>query len=124
MNGVYTDEYPFSPFNRSPDLFLRPAKSGKPGNFPENAHGNITQLDISLSPIDLTPTPAPDDYVDPITKDDLEPAPEPAPPPPDPVAMSVSVSVKALTANLEALRKTVKWVGCIIAIVLFMLAIK
>ena len=54
------------------------------------------------------------------TDEDLEPTREPAPPPLDPVA----VSSKALTANLEALRKTVSWVGSIIAIVLFMLAIK
>lgn len=116
MTGVYTDEHPFSPFNRYMSLFLRPAKSGKPQDLPECAHGNITQLDFSLSQVHLTPIPEPEVFVD----EDPEPTPEPAPPPPDPVA----VSIKALTANLEALRKTVKWVGCIIAIVLFMLAIK
>lgn len=115
LNNLYTDEPPYVPFSREAHLFLRPDKRDNTINAPEIAFGWLEALGISLGAVVIAPPPElePDYEQDAREADVTDSAPQP----------TIQAS-QVVAARIDALRRTVKWVGGLITLALFLLLFK
>lgn len=110
LRDIYTDD-DWSPPSCSTDWFLRPGKGDNSIDSPEFAYGAVSSLVLSLESVDLRPQP--------------EAEPEPREDAPTEVEPDPGVAgLAAVGERIESLRKTVKWVGGLIALALLVLAFK
>lgn len=119
LNNLFTNEHPYAPPSRYERLFLRPRENDNSLKIPELAHGWLTEFDLGLCSVDLTPKAEsePEEEMNLTQNKVLKTS----------VEAEVSDKVQAslvLAAHLEALRRTIQWVGGAIAVALIFLVIK
>lgn len=116
LERIYSDDN-WAPPSAGSDWFLRPARSDNTLQFPEMAHGAITQLSLGLANVDLRPKSEPE--VDEPDVDDV----------PDMyddgmVPKQTLDAIKTLGTDIEKLTAAVKTVGWAIALGLLFLVLK
>lgn len=115
LNNLYTDEPPYVPFSREAHLFLRPDKRDNTIDMPEIAPGWLEGLGLGLGTVDIAPPSKPEPaYEQDTHKADAT----------DSVSQSAIQVSQFVAARIDALRLTMKWVGGLIAAVLFLLLFK
>lgn len=120
LSNLYTDEPPYAQFPGKAHLYLRPDKRDNTIDMPEVAYGWLEELGLGLGIIEISlPSEPEPDYEEPDYEQDMREA-----------DVTDSVSQPAIQASqfvaihVDALRRTVKWVGGLIAAVLFLLLFK
>ena len=96
------------------DWFLRPSRQNNSFLNPELAWGEVSNMNLALTKVDLRPKEQPE----PVGEKDDEVQPEDAVPDYHLLALST------LAGNVEKLRGTVKWVGVFVAGLLLLLVMK
>lgn len=124
LKDLYTDDHPWAPFAPEERYFLRPNRRDNTIDSPE-ATGFVIALNMSLARVDMRPakleaTEETHEDLQMEVDDDTKADSTVKEMPPDPVA----VAIGSLTANLAALRTTLKWLGVVVAMCLVILALK
>lgn len=115
LNNLYTDEPPYVPFSREAHLFLRPDKRDNTINAPEVAFGWLEGLGLSLGTVDIShPFEIEPEYEQGTREADVT----------DSVPQPTIQASQFVASRIDALRRTVKWVGGLIALALFLLLFK
>ncbi len=115
LGELFSDEFEYAPMSIKRTLFLRPSKSDNDASRPQPARGYVTFLTmgqerVSLSKLRHQLDEEPEDLAEPSSIIQVKTPPLPTPP-------------KA-AVSLEPLRMTIKWVGGLIALALFLLVFK
>ena len=114
LRGLYTSEGDWAPVSERGDLFIRPNRADNTLAIPDMANGFVRGIHFTRAKVDLR-RPAP------IEDEDFSEDEKPTPAIPiDPVAIAVDV----LSARMEKLRITVKWVGGLLVAVLVLMLMK
>jgi hypothetical protein len=118
FNNLFTDGHPYMPLSRSERLFLRPSKQDNTIEMPEMAQGWLERLGLGLLTFDLAPPPPIEPELDYEDKEQQVDVSDPSPQQPE------IQTLPLIAARIEALRGTIKWVGGLIAVALFLLLLK
>lgn len=115
LTNLFTDEPPYVPFSSHEHLFLRPNKHDNTIDMPEVAHGWLEGLGLGLSAVDIAPPSEPEpDYEQEMGQSVVA----------DPAIHPATLASQAMVGHIETLRRTVKWVGGLIVVALFLLLLK
>jgi len=112
LKGLYSDDPPYMPIDDS-NLYLRPNARDNTIDMPECADGFLDGLRLDYTTVDVRPPAEP-----------KQAAPVEDPIAPEPVVDPMLPAMWQLTAGIEALRGTVKWVGGLIVACLVIVALK
>lgn len=115
LNNLFTDQPPYVPFSRDEYLFLRPNTGDNTISMREMTHGWLEGIDIRMRSLDLSPPQEPN------------PEPDETQEQPEVLVLGPTPLVQAsqlMAAQIDALRKTMKWVGGLIVVVLLLLLFK
>ena len=115
LRGLYTTEHSYAPISRRGDLFIRPNKRDNTIKVPEMASGYVRSVYFSSAKVDLR-KPEPVEDEDPSFSDELSLAPLPV----DPIVAAID----ELSARVEKLRGTLKWIIGLVVIALLFVASK
>lgn len=115
LRGLYTTVHSYARISAGGDLFIRPNRSDNTIEIPDMASGYVHSLYLTTAKVDLRKP-------EPIEPEDtsFDDAPTPPAIPVNPVANAVDL----LSARVEKLRTTLKWVGGFIAVAVFLLVMK
>ncbi len=120
LNNLFTDEHPYVPFSHGAHLFLRPNKQDNTIEMPAPAHGWLEGIELRLLAFDLAPPPP---IVPELAYEDDKQQAEVSDSSPSPQQSEIQ-TLPLIVARIEALRGTIKWVGGLIAVAMFLLLLK
>ena len=102
LRHLYTDDHPLAPPASRGNLFLRPDMKDNTIKHPHMAHGLVTMLVMESPEVSIRkPEVDPEEMPEHVGSNEPQEAP----------ANPTAAAIEALSARVEAMRGTLKWVG-------------
>jgi hypothetical protein len=116
LKGLYSDESEYSPVSIRRNFYLRPRKNDNDANWPESSHGFLSSFTLGCETMSLVKPRLPREDQEPVLPEEQEIEVKPEYPSINQITMP--------TFDMEPLRRTIKWVGGLITLALFLLVFK